>query len=96
MGWEPIVYCRRCNEPLDVYQDYAHRWCDCTNPHTHHRVPVAPLDKRAFTTLEKAGDARRNAAYYISKGNREIAEIYIRTAYSMLFYARKARETASL
>lgn len=29
MSWEPIVECRGCGEPLDVYQDYEHRFCEC-------------------------------------------------------------------
>jgi hypothetical protein len=29
MGYEPIVECRDCHVPLDVYQDYGHRFCEC-------------------------------------------------------------------
>lgn len=28
MSWEPIVYCRTCGDPLDVYKHYADRFCD--------------------------------------------------------------------
>ena len=27
MSYEPIVYCRECGEPLDVYQPYEERFC---------------------------------------------------------------------
>ena len=29
MGFEPIVECRDCDEPLDVFQDFEHRFCEC-------------------------------------------------------------------
>lgn len=29
MGFEPIVECRGCDEPLEVYQDYESRFCEC-------------------------------------------------------------------
>jgi hypothetical protein len=29
MGFEPIVNCRICDEPLDVYIEYEHRFCEC-------------------------------------------------------------------
>lgn len=28
MGFEPIVECRGCDEPLEVYQDYENRYCE--------------------------------------------------------------------
>ena len=33
MGYEPIVYCRWCDEPLDVYQPPEERFCseECEN-----------------------------------------------------------------
>jgi hypothetical protein len=38
MGWNPIVYCRCCSEPLDVYSDYESRFCsqDCETVVTAH------------------------------------------------------------
>lgn len=91
LGYEPITYCRRCDEPLDVYQDFDHRWCGCTNPHRKYRLPVPPLEKRAFTTLENAGRCRKEAARYLAKGNSDIAGVYKRAAYEHLFNARRAR-----
>jgi hypothetical protein len=29
MSFEPIVECRHCGDPLEVYQDYEHRFCEC-------------------------------------------------------------------
>jgi len=91
MGYEPVIYCRRCNEPLDVWQPYEDRFCDCTNPHRKYRLPFPPLEKRAFTTLENAGRCRREAARYLAAGNQDIAAVYKRAAHEHLFYARKAR-----
>jgi hypothetical protein len=28
MGFEPIVYCRICEDALDVYIEYEHRFCE--------------------------------------------------------------------
>jgi hypothetical protein len=91
MGYEPIVYCRRCNEPLDVWQPYEHRFCGCQGQHQKHRLPVPPLEKRAFTTLENAGRCRRLALESLAAGDQDRAGIYKRSAYELLFYARKAR-----
>jgi hypothetical protein len=28
MGYEPVVNCRVCDEPLDVFQDHENRFCE--------------------------------------------------------------------
>lgn len=40
MGYEPIVYCRECCEPLDVYAPVEERFCCDMCEHNFHKDAV--------------------------------------------------------